>query len=302
MTERNPAAYLQAGSHDAETFRRVTEALLTTHGVRTSTDLAVTANGTPNMSVNVAAGEAFIIGTEQAEQGAYHVYNDATVNKTIAAADATNPRYDLIVAKVQDAEYSGATNAWSLAVVTGTPAASPADPTVPANSITLARVQVDAGVTSIVSGKITDLRTVRQIGLTSAADLAAWTAYTPVVTASTTNPTWNAGNRTGRYKVVGKTCTLQFFLTWTALGAGEGLGAGVYRVSLPVTAASATYLTGAGLYYRAASGLQYSATIFGVTTTTVKMLAGNVELGNGPSIGAPGNGDVYAFSLTYEVA
>lgn len=159
MTERNPAAYLQAGSHDAETFRRVIEALIASQGVVSSSDLAVTAKGTPDMSVNVATGEAFIIGTEQTEQGAYHVYNDATVNKTIATADATNPRYDLIVAKVKDSEYSGSDDEWSLAVVTGTPAASPADPAVPSNSITLARVQVDAGVTSIVSGKITDVRT-----------------------------------------------------------------------------------------------------------------------------------------------
>lgn len=158
MAELNPPFVIDGTTVAGEEIRRTLKAQFDTAGVLTTAGLAITANGTPNMSVNVAAGEGIIFGTEQAEQGAYHVYNDATVNKTIAASDPTNPRLDIVVAKVQDAEYSGATRAWSLAVVTGTPAASPADPSVPANSISLARVAVGAGVTTITSGNITDLR------------------------------------------------------------------------------------------------------------------------------------------------
>lgn len=160
MTERNPALWIQARSdHTAEHDRSFPYGLLGGRsGVFTPNDLTVTQNGTPNMSVNVASGRASIAGSESTMQGSYVVLNDATKNLTIAAADPTNPRRDLIIAKVQDAAYSGATNAWSLAVVTGTPAASPSDPATPANSVVLARVAVAALATSIVTANITDLR------------------------------------------------------------------------------------------------------------------------------------------------
>ncbi|MHB8671815.1 MAG: hypothetical protein ACYDAD_14855, partial [Acidimicrobiales bacterium] len=121
-------------------------------------DLAVTANGTPNMSVNVAAGEIWIPGSITTRQGLYYGLNDASVNLTITPSDPTNPRNDLVVATVQDAQYAGATNTWLLQVIAGTPAGTPLDPTVPANSYKLARVVVAANAASIVSGNITDLR------------------------------------------------------------------------------------------------------------------------------------------------
>jgi hypothetical protein len=136
------------------------------HGVVSAGDLAVTQNGTPNMSVNVAAGRAFIRGTETGSlnQGAYSFFNDGAVNLAVAAADPTNPRRDLVIAQVRDSNYSGAVNDARLTVVTGTPAASPSDPTPPANALVLARIAVAAGATSVVTANITDLRT-RAAGL-----------------------------------------------------------------------------------------------------------------------------------------
>lgn len=122
------------------------------------TELQVTQNGTPNMSVNVAAGRAWIDGTESATQGTYTFYNDGTVNLAIAAASPTNPRKDLIIARIRDAQYSGASNTGAVEVVTGTAAASPVEPTVPANSIVLALVDVAANATSITNANITDRR------------------------------------------------------------------------------------------------------------------------------------------------
>lgn len=172
MTEINPPGFLQNGgnTHTAEILRSSYSGLM--HGVRASSSLvarggvvpgmggalAVTQNGVPNMSVNVASGQAYIPGTEGTKQATYVVVNDASKNITISAADGSNPRIDLIVAKVQDSLYSGATNTWSLVTVTGTPSGTPAAPTAPANSIVLARVAVAAGVTSIVTANITDYR------------------------------------------------------------------------------------------------------------------------------------------------
>jgi hypothetical protein len=122
-------------------------------------DLAVAENGTPNMTVNVAAGRIFIPGTESSFQGIYEAEARSVTNLAIAAADATNPRKDLVVAKVQDAAYSGGVNSWSLVVVTGTPAPSPSEPAAPANSWVLAMVDVPALDTAITNSQITDRRT-----------------------------------------------------------------------------------------------------------------------------------------------
>jgi hypothetical protein len=57
---------------------------------------------------------------------------------------------------IQDAFYSGVNKQALLEILTGTPAASPADPATPANWMSLARVRVNAGASSL--GTITDLR------------------------------------------------------------------------------------------------------------------------------------------------
>lgn len=87
----------------------------------------------------------------------------------IAAADPTNPRIDLVCAKVEEVEINPLTNPntgvndnteieeqSSFFVVTGTPAASPTPPTgsVPANAIILAQVTVPASDTSIEQSQI----------------------------------------------------------------------------------------------------------------------------------------------------
>lgn len=171
---------IQGQSHPAENARNVTAGMLgapvaaftnavaaTTaggsHGVTGSTDLAVTQNGTPNMSVNVAAGRAFIRSGNASSIAAatYAAMNDATVNVAISAADPTNPRIDLVVIQVRDTNYGEAASDARLTVVTGTPAASPAVPALTSfpNSLVLAQVAVAAAVTTITNANITDKRT-----------------------------------------------------------------------------------------------------------------------------------------------
>jgi hypothetical protein len=124
-------------------------------GIMNTGDFAVTQNGTPNMSVNVAAGFGLVAGTQNTPvQGLYNLYNDATVNLAIAASNPTNPRIDVVVATVDDAYYGSGDNTTYLQVITGTPAASPSVPAIPANSLALAHVYVGAGVTSITNSNI----------------------------------------------------------------------------------------------------------------------------------------------------
>lgn len=175
MAIDNPPGWLQnAGAvHTAEQMRTFVGSLLNGLQVGSAsttrtrgavhpvlgTAMVVTQNGTPNMSVNVGTGVAFIGGTESATQGMYAVRVGAVTNLAIATAPGAGlNRIDLIVAKVQDSAYSGATDASSLAVVTGTAAASPAAPTAPNNALILAQVFVGALVTSIATGNITDKR------------------------------------------------------------------------------------------------------------------------------------------------
>lgn len=186
MAAETPPFVLQAGSHPAETVRRFAYATMGQRGgIVNSGDLAVSQNGTPNMTVNVAAGQVYVLGTESANQGLYYGENRTTASLNIAAADATNARRDLIVARVKDAAYSGATNSFTLEAVTGTPAASPSDPTTPANCFVLARVAVAAGATTVVTANLTDLRTTTT-GQTRAAALGGIIPCT-----SSTRPTTN---------------------------------------------------------------------------------------------------------------
>jgi hypothetical protein len=139
--------------------------------VDSSTSWQVTQRGAgANMSVDIAAGDGSIgISTSNYN---YWGFSDATKNKTVSAADPSNPRKDIVVAYVDLAVVDSSSNnnplALKFAVVAGTPAGSPADPSDPtiqsavgaSNPWTkLARIAVAAGATSVVNANITDLRT-----------------------------------------------------------------------------------------------------------------------------------------------
>jgi hypothetical protein len=158
MTLVSPPSWLQAGSYPAESDRQVQQALYATTGIIGSSSLAVTQNSPAGMSVLVAAGWGAIIGTTQANMGAYTFYNDATSTLTVTTADPTNPRIDRVVVTVRDAYYTGAFNDVIFQVLAGTPASSPSAPAIPANSISLATIAVGAAVTQINTANITDTR------------------------------------------------------------------------------------------------------------------------------------------------
>ena len=192
MALRTPPSWLQNGSHPAENDRLTTQALYATTGIIGSTSLAVTQNGTPNMSVNIAVGWAAIVGTSTTTQGTYVSYNDAVVNAAIATAPSSNSRIDLVCLTVNDAYYSGSTNNVVVNVVTGTSAASPVAPSTPANSIALAQVLVGTSVTSIITANITDVR----VQTTTNLPVVSLTGTQTLTNKTLTSPVINGGSVT----------------------------------------------------------------------------------------------------------
>jgi hypothetical protein len=123
----------------------------------------VTATGTPDAFVHVAPFQLLLQSGRASVPGVYAACADANVDISILAvpADPTNPRNDLIIAQQSDTFYGDGSSPFEVKVIRGTPSGSPADPTITGSGdhVTLARVRVDANATTIVSGKITDLRT-----------------------------------------------------------------------------------------------------------------------------------------------
>ena len=204
MTLRTPPSWLQNGSHPAENDRLTTQALYATTGIIGSSSLAVAQNATPNMSVNIAAGWAAIVGTSTTTQGTYVSYNDAVVNAAIATAPSSNSRIDLVCLTVNDAYYSGSTNNVVVNVVTGTVAASPVAPSTPANSIALAQVLVGTSVTSIVNANITDVR----VNTTTNLPVVYLTGTQTLTNKTLTNPIISAISNTGLISLPTATDTL----------------------------------------------------------------------------------------------
>jgi hypothetical protein len=346
---------IQGQSHPATVARNATAAMLGapaaavspaaqiltaggSHGVVSAGDLAVTQNGTPNMSVNVAAGRAFIRGTETASlnQGVYSFFNDGTVNLTVAASDPTNPRRDLVVAQVRDSNYAGAANDARLFVVTGTPAASPSDPTIPANCLVLARISVAALSTTVLNAAITDLRTrASSLGGTQVCtsttrpsgaslfnglriyetdtsrellyDGTGWVimsepmqTYTPALTATVTNPALGStGVISGSFKRRDGMCT------WTARfefgGAGIAAGSGDYQLSVPIAYIAINAILGAGWYYSSGVGNWRQVTLDAAPGSPRARIVYESGLVGAASPGAPAVGVVMQVTGTYQM-
>lgn len=175
----NPPAWMQAGSYPARTDRLVLSSLMAypgflvdeatplriRQGVRpshTNQQLKVRAAPTPNMTVIVSAGMAYIDNHDSGGSGTYVCVNDSDVTLTIQpAGGAGQYRRDCVIASVYDAETAGTISEWQLEVVQGAYAASAGAavrPSLPPNAQILADVAVGASVTSIGAGNITDIR------------------------------------------------------------------------------------------------------------------------------------------------
>jgi len=100
---------------------------------------AVSPQSTPDMTVDVAACRGLVAG---------RVIDSAAATLTIAAADATDERFDLIVTSSQD----------GAEVVTGTAGTDATPPAVPTGHLLLAIIEVPASASSISATEIRDRR------------------------------------------------------------------------------------------------------------------------------------------------
>lgn len=111
--------------------------------------LKVTALDTPEMSVNILSGQAFIYG--------YWYKNSETMQLPIDASDSALNRIDLVVLKL---DYDN--RSIQIEIVKGTPASTPVAPTLERDSsgycLELAQILISAGVSAIVQTSITDKR------------------------------------------------------------------------------------------------------------------------------------------------
>jgi hypothetical protein len=130
-------------------------------GVRHSgsgTDLLVSAQSSPNMSVKVSPGVC-LVQCATAGQGPYTWALTATKTLTIGTAHATLARTDLVVVRIRDAnvDTSGARDGDVVLVPGAAGSGAPALPS-DATYMEIARVTVGPGVTTIPSSAITDRR------------------------------------------------------------------------------------------------------------------------------------------------
>lgn len=168
------------------------------------TGFAVKQNSPLAMNVLVPSGDIRIPYNDYAYTG----WNDANATVTIATADTTNPRLDMIIAFVDRGMTPAGTNNSGMLkfiAVAGTPSGTPVEPNAAALQaaagagnpyVKLARVHVAAGVTTIGNAVIDDLRV-----LARSIDNGGWVpAAEDWSYASSTTITVPAG-ATGRYDI-----------------------------------------------------------------------------------------------------
>jgi hypothetical protein len=122
--------------------------------------LTVTQTGTPSASILVSPAAWVVPGPAPTSQGSI-LWTPGTATQTVgpfAAANATNPRIDLLTVHVNSAGDASTAPDVAYAITTGTPAASPSPPSTPAGDVFVRQVLIPAnsgGTTTITNANIT---------------------------------------------------------------------------------------------------------------------------------------------------
>ena len=147
---RETPKWLQAGSYAARLDRHVIEELFRRKN-RVIRGFDVVPGG--GFSVNINAGSAIVLGTQQADQGAYLCRSTGAAENLAGGATPAAPRTDTVYLTVRDANAGGSAgiNDFIFQYVNGGAA-------VPVDSIPLATIARAPGESGILAGAITDVR------------------------------------------------------------------------------------------------------------------------------------------------
>lgn len=157
--------------------------------------------GSAGMTPAVAKGAVMSSGT---------MFAVAAGTVTVTAADATNPRIDLVVVN----------SAGALAVRAGTAAVAPKPPNRTANDVVLAVVYIPAADTVLATSQITDMRVLRDRNITIYRTSSAVTKNTSLaiqtlVTVTMPSGLLAAASRVARFKAGGSYLSNSGTPTWT---------------------------------------------------------------------------------------
>lgn len=134
--------------------------------------------------------------------------------------------------------------------------------------------------------------------------IGTWTAFTPTLTASTTNPTLGTGStRAGSYCQLNE---LVIYIAYIRFGtSGVSAGSGFYSVSLPVpyvTTNNADRYMGNGYVFDNSTSTNYNLTVTGgPTTSTVYMGPHGATIVSNASPITFAAQDIIALNLVYRV-
>lgn len=220
-----------------------------TAGVAPATGgLSVNAQGSPDMTVAVSSGVAYVTGTPTSQSSqTFRVKNTASANVTISANSSGSTKYDWVYVKLDATKLNTPNTAGddvATLVTSRSSSISSDDGTPPTYGYAIAVVTVANGASSITNGNITDKRastgasvviadgsvTNAKLDTTAGAPGGAWASWTPTLT-NLSGGTINYA----KYMVIGKTMFFKF--KYTLGGAGVS---GRITFSTPVTIATLT--------------------------------------------------------------
>lgn len=162
-----------AVDYSAQDFRAAFAALVPQEGVLSGGDFAVTQNGGGDGTVNVAAGNAVIIGDSATNLGGYLVRSIGTVNLTVPSAGAGVARVHRVIIRVRDSQLDASTTYdWTLEILEDTGSGT----TEPSNAITLALIS-RTGSNNVVTANIADNRPQAQTAQNGARGIVGGTRY-----------------------------------------------------------------------------------------------------------------------------
>jgi hypothetical protein len=150
--------------YSAMELRRLAAASQVKEGVVDTGDLKVTL--VSGLTVQVAAGEAFVAGDSTADQGLYYARIGSNISTlSVTAGDGSNPRVDQVVLEVLDhAHDSSGFNKARVRVIAGTPTSGATldnrsgAASLPVNCCRLADILMPTSAGSVSAGNIRDRR------------------------------------------------------------------------------------------------------------------------------------------------